>query len=276
MVRRLWRRLLILAAVVSLPPLWGVAVEPALLRETLLERRVGEWPAGQLPIRVAFLTDLHVGAPHMGLARLEAIVDRVTEARPDLVLLGGDYVVQGVVGGRFVPPEDIARVLGRLRAPLGVIAVLGNHDWWLDGQRVRRALQANGIRVLENEAVPAGPLWVSGLADDTTRRPDAAAALAPVPHQAPVLMLMHDPANFFDMPRPVTLMLAGHTHGGQVRLPGLGALLVPGRAPRRHAYGLIEEWGQAMYVSAGLGTSILPVRFMAPPEIVLLTLRPAG
>jgi predicted MPP superfamily phosphohydrolase len=113
------------------------------------------WPAGH-PLRIAVLTDLHVGSPHNGLRRLSGIVARTNAMRPDLVAIPGDLVIQGVVGGRFVEPEAIAARLTALRAPLGVFAVLGNHDWWFDGPRVRRALGRVGIAVLEDSALAVG------------------------------------------------------------------------------------------------------------------------
>ncbi|KIL98303.1 Phosphoesterase [Paramagnetospirillum magnetotacticum MS-1] len=256
--------------------LWGFAIEPGLLEDTRLEVEVPQWPVGQKPVTVAFLTDFHVGAPHVGLDRLEKLVAHVNEGAPDMVLLGGDFLINGVLGGTYIPPEPIARRLGALRPPLGVVAVLGNHDWWNDGPGMGASLAAQGIVVLENRAIRLGPIWVAGLADDTTRKPDANAAMARVPKGTPLIGLMHDPANLRDWPGRLTIILAGHTHAGQVRLPLIGSPIIPGRAPRAHAYGLIKDYGQTLYVSAGIGTSILPVRFGAPPEVVWLTLRGTG
>lgn len=179
---------------------WAAGVEPARLVERHLEVTVAQWPSDHPPMRAVFLTDLHVGAPHVGLDRLREIVGKVEAGKPDLVLLGGDYVIQGVLGGTPVPPEAIAEILGSLRPPLGMVAVLGNHDWWLDGARVSAALAARGVRVLENASLKVGDLWIAGLADDTTRKPDGHTALAAVPvgrismggrdrHQYPALAL---------------------------------------------------------------------------------------
>jgi predicted MPP superfamily phosphohydrolase len=212
----------------------------------------------------------------MTLPKLEAIVAKTNAAKPDVIVLLGDYVIQGVKGGRFVSPEESARVLAGLKAPLGVWAVLGNHDWWLDGERVQRALEGAGISVLEDEAKPLsgrGPLWVAGLGDLWTRQADIAKALRRVPEKHPVLLLTHNPDVFPGVPAGVSLTLAGHTHGGQVALPFLGRPIVPSRYKQRFAYGLIEEDDRLLFVTGGLGTSILPVRFRVPPEVVVLTLR---
>jgi uncharacterized protein len=235
------------------------------------------WPAPLSGTRVALLSDLHVGSPHWHLPELEQLVERTNQARPDLVLLAGDYLINGVRFGHWIDPESIAHVLGKLEAPLGVVAVLGNHDWWNDGHRVRRALSGNGITVLENEAQAiergAERFYVVGLADALTRPVRLEAALASVPEHAPLLVLTHEPDIFAEMPERTALTLAGHTHGGQVRLPLLGRLVVPSRYGQRYAAGHVVEGGRHLFVTSGVGTSIFPVRFGVPPEIALLTLR---
>jgi predicted MPP superfamily phosphohydrolase len=165
----------------------------------------------------------------------------------------------------------MAAVLGRLKAPQGVYAVLGNHDWWHDGERTAKALAAQGIRVLENASVrlPGHDLWVVGIGDDSTGHSESDKALAGVPKGAATLVMMHDPFSFATMPRTQGLVVASHTHGGQISVPGHGALVVPGRAPREWAYGWIAHKGNRMYVTSGLGVSILPVRFNMRPEWVM-------
>jgi predicted MPP superfamily phosphohydrolase len=233
------------------------------------------WPAHRR-LRIAVLTDLHVGSPFNGLEKLRTVVARTNAARPDIVCILGDLVIQGVTGGRFVPPESIAAELANLRAPAGVLAVLGNHDAWLDHDRVRRALEQARIRVVEDTAVrldtPAGPAWVAGVSDLWTRPHDIKTALAGVHADgAPVLLLTHNPDIFPDIPDRVTLTLAGHTHGGQVRFPLLGAPIVPSRFRQRFAAGHVVEGGRHLFVSTGIGTSIFPVRFRVPPAVTVLT-----
>jgi predicted MPP superfamily phosphohydrolase len=247
------------------------------------------WRAAQGGLKVALLTDLHVGAPHMGAGRLRRVVELTNAESPEVVLITGDFVIGGpkdeggerggVAGGSFVEPEAIAAELKGLRAPLGVYAVLGNHDWWYDGPRVARALEAAGVRVLENQAVRVGRggagFWLGGVADLWTRTPDVAGVLGQVTTDEPVILFTHNPDVFPSIPARVSLTLAGHTHGGQVNLPLVGRPVVPSKFGRRYAMGHVVEGGRHLYVSGGVGTSIIPVRFRVPPEVVVLRLEPA-
>jgi predicted MPP superfamily phosphohydrolase len=265
----------VLGCIVSTLGVWSVWIEPASLTTDEVALSV-RWPSPR-PLRVAVLTDLHVGAPFNGVDKLRKVVDRANAASPDIVCILGDLVIQGVIGGTVIPPETIAGELSRLRAPAGIVAVLGNHDGWFDHDRVRRAIEQRGIRVIENTAVrldtEAGPVWAAGISDLWTGRPDLDAALKGVPNDGtPVLLLTHNPDIFPMVPSRVTLTLAGHTHGGQVRLPFFGPPIVPSRFGQRFAAGHVEEGGRHMFVATGVGTSILPVRFLVPPSVTVLTL----
>lgn len=272
--RKTWfRSLTVLGCAVLAGALWACWLEPSSL--TVVEEQISLPWAVQRNLRIAILTDLHVGSPFNGAAKLRDIVDRTNAARPDLVCILGDLVIQGVIGGRFVPPEEIAMELKRLRAAAGVVAVLGNHDGWLNHDRVQNALERNGVRVLEETAAkletPAGPLWVAGISDLWTGRHDIAAALSAVKDAAPVILLTHNPDVFPLVPDRVALTLAGHTHGGQVRVPFIGRPIVPSRFGQRFAAGHVVEDGRHLFVATGLGTSILPVRFRVPPAVAMLT-----
>lgn len=251
-------------------------LEPASLRVS--EERISlPWPAR--PLRVAILTDLHVGSPFNGIDHLRDVVDRTNAAHPDMICILGDLVIQGILGGNFVSPENIAAELERLTSPVGTFAVLGNHDGWLDRERVRRALVANGVRVVEDTAVrvetPAGAIWVAGVSDLWTGPHDLGAALSAVASDAePVLLLTHNPDVFPMVPGRVALTIAGHTHGGQVRLPLVGPPIVPSRFGQRFAAGHIVEGGRHLFVATGVGTSIIPVRFRVPPAVTILELEP--
>jgi predicted MPP superfamily phosphohydrolase len=223
---------------------------------------------------------LHIGSPFWDLDALARLVERTNAEKPDLVLLAGDYQINDVPGGVFVASEPIAERLALLQAPLGVFAVLGNHDWWNDGERTREAFARRGITVLEENAKRleshGQSFYLVGLADQMTRPSDAKAALASVPANAATLLLVHEPGVFESFPRlgiSPTLTLAGHTHGGQVWLPLLGRRVVPSAFGERYAYGHVVENGRHLFVTGGVGTSVLPVRFLVPPEIALLTLR---
>lgn len=272
-------RNLLLAVVVVLTGLglWAFWIEPARVTVRHVSLQIPQWHAEHREMRIAVLTDLHVGAPHVGVEKLRRVVERTNAERPDLILLLGDFVIDDVVGGKFVEPEAIAGVLKGLRATHGAVAVLGNHDWWNDGVRIGNALKGAGITILENETLRiehnGRSLWLIGLADLWTRRPDIAGSLRQVSgDDDPVILLTHNPDVFPEVPARVALTLAGHTHGGQVCLPLVGRPVVPSKFGQRYAMGHVVEDGRHLFVSGGVGTSIIPVRFRVPPEIVLLTL----
>ena len=252
--------------------MWFAPRRVVLRRRTL---RLAQWPAQLAGLRVAVMSDLHAGAPHVDVAKVARLVARINRARPDLVVLLGDYVDPTLPFGTPVAPAAAAAELGRLRARLGVVAVLGNHDWVHTGADMARGLRAAGVTVLENDAVAVGErLWVAGVGAEGERVADPAAALARVPAGAPVLLLSHHPDTFVRVPRRVALTLAGHTHGGQVALPGLGGRQIPSRFGDRFAAGHVVEGGRHLFVSVGIGTSRFPVRLLAPPEIVVLRIEP--
>jgi predicted MPP superfamily phosphohydrolase len=197
-------------------------------------------------------------------------------------------------GHRYVTgpvyPEQWGEALSILRAPLGAYAILGNHDWWhgpLPGMRsddaegVRRALRHADITVLENDAVRIDnngqPFWVAGLGDQLAHHTakwdfqgvdDLSGTLGQVTDDSPILLLAHEPFVFHRVPARVSLTLCGHTRGGQINLPILTAVYARSEFGTDHIYGHIVEDGRHMIISAGLGTSIVPVRFMCPPEVV--------
>lgn len=275
---RLTRVLLVLTALVVGLGTWVSWIEPSRLVVNRQELRLPGWPKELGGLRVAFLSDLHVGSPHWGIESLRALVTRVNEERPDLILLGGDYVIDDVPFGQIVPAEQIAIELERLSAPLGVIAVLGNHDYWNEEtQHVRRHFEAHGIVVLDDEVrridTRGSTFAVLGLRDEYQRKRTASEELALAAPGLPLIVLTHEPDIFADLDERATLTLAGHTHGGQVNLPFLGRRVVPSRFGQRFAAGHVVEDGRHLFVTSGIGTSILPVRFRVPPEIALLTLR---
>ena len=198
----------------------------------------------------------------------------VAALAPDLVLYGGDYVNMQPFGGGRVPPRTIAAILSRLEAPLGRFAILGNHDYVYGARAVIDALEHHGIPVLDharrsmrfqNHAID-----LVGVPDAGMTRGEAYALLAGLSAERPTIVLAHDPVWFAHLPTGPHFMLAGHTHGGQIRLPGIGIIRTATKAPRRWTHGLVEERGQYLYVTSGIGTSGLPLRWGVPPEIVLL------
>jgi predicted MPP superfamily phosphohydrolase len=255
---------------------WAGWIEPRRLAVRELTLELPHWPERLSGLRAGVLADLHAGVPHMGLDRIARIVDALNERAPDVHLLLGDHLDSSQAWRRRLKPELVAATLARLEAPLGTISVIGNHDWRNSGDRMWRALEQAGIVVLEDRAVelrsPRGPFWVAGLGDMRHRRPSVSAALRDVPADAPVLVLTHDPDMFPEVPDRVALTLAGHLHGGQVAIPLLRRPMLPSYYGERYARGHIVEHGRQMFVTSGLGTSGLPIRLFAPPEVLVLTL----
>ena len=155
--------------------------------------------------------------------------------------------------------------------------MIGNHDWWFDGTRVRKAFESVGIKVLDNEVTElhkgAGAFWLVGLADAWTATQDLKGTFAKVSGGNPIVVITHNPDSFVNVPANTSLMLAAHTHGGQVNLPLLGRLVVPSNYGQRYAAGHVEENGKHLFVTTGIGTSILPLRFRVPPEIAVINVR---
>ena len=270
------RFLLILAALVLLFLgwcYWGAVADPV-VRET----RIGlpGFPAGQAPVRIVLLSDIHVQGPDMPPDRVARIVEQVNAQRPDLVLIAGDFIGTRSLSTHHYSPAEIAAPLRGLRARFGVIAVLGNHEY-MDGKarEMRDALTAVGIRVLANQAVQAGPLAIGGLDDQVTghnRDNQTYAALRALPGAR--IVLSHSPDPFATLPPDIGLMLAGHTHCGQIRLPLYGAWSTGSSYGERYACGYIEENGRRLIVTAGLGASMLPMRLMAPSDFWVIIIGP--
>ena len=240
------------------------------------------WPRGAPGVRVALLSDIHLGNLGMEPRRLDKIVDQVNAARPDVVLIAGDFVTGHNPTGAAERAAGLTLPLARLRAPLGVIAVLGNHDHWTGSEAVRQALKKAHITVLENQAVRRGPLVIVGVGDRFSGHDDVSQAWAEArPLGGTPIVLTHSPDIAPVLPPVFPLVLAGHTHCGQVVLPGFGPLLT--RAPREHwrqlynpryRCGIIRDPGRVTIVTAGLGSGTTPLRLGAMPDWWLLTLRP--
>lgn len=255
-------------------------VEPNMLVVRRIEIVSGDWRGA--PLTIAALSDTHVGGPHVDVARVGRIVRRVNALRPDLVVLLGDYA-----GGHAAEADrnahDQNQVLSgvatfaALNAPLGVISVIGNHDSWYSRASITRALEEAGVATLWNRNVEiardGGDFVVAGLADFDTGDPDFALALDGT-HGRDAIVVSHSPDPFAEMPAGPALMIAAHSHCGQVTIPFLGRPVLPIRN-RAYACGEVRERGRVLYVTGGIGTSIAPVRFLNPPEIVVITIRSA-
>jgi predicted MPP superfamily phosphohydrolase len=257
------------------------------------------WPKG-LALKVAVLADIHACDPWMTAARIRSMVESTNTLGADLIVLLGDYSAGHKFVSQTVHSDDWSAALAGLKAPLGVHAILGNHDWWDDRSAQvsgagptygRLALERVGIPVYENDAARLSKdgrsFWLAGLGDQlafwpTRRRypgrrvgvDDLGAALAQVPENEAVILLAHEPDIMVRVPERVALVLSGHTHGGQVRLFGWSPV-VPSRYGNRFAYGHVREQCD-LIVSGGLGCSIAPLRFGMPPEVVVVTIGDAA
>ena len=272
---RLIRLILLLGAALAC---WAFIWEPSRLTEKDYTLSLPEWPATCADYRVAVVSDIHAGAPYIGLEKIDRMVAMIQEQKPDLVLLPGDFVIQEVLGGSFIAPETLAQHLKPLLLHTKVYAVLGNHDAWLDSQRVQVALENVGIAVLEDRAIPIiknqCQFWLVGLSDYTEGKLEHHQAFSMVPKDSPTLAFTHNPDVFPDLFKArFSLLIAGHTHGGQVRLPFIGRAVVPSKYGERYAIGQVVENNRHLFVTPGIGTSILPVRFGVPPEISYLRLQ---
>lgn len=228
--------------------------------------------------RIAQISDVHFG-PYMGKRRLQRALQLAQSFRPDLLALTGDFVSHpfgednGIRGAHYAEP--CADVLATLTG-IPVVAILGNHDHWNNAKIVEGALHDRGIPVLRNRSLPLergrSRIWIAGVDDALVRAADLAETLREVPPSEAVVLLAHEP-DFADYAArfPVDLQLSGHSHGGQVRLPGIGALVLPSLA-KKYPEGLNQVGPLQVYTNRGLGVINPPVRFNCPPEVTFVTL----
>ncbi len=240
---------------------WSLFVEPNWVEVThpVVHARISK------PLTIAHLTDLHLRS--MG-RREHTVLAVLARARPDAIVITGDTVDDG---------EGVAAqaFLSKLSAPLGVFAVRGNWEHWRPILPDPEApFRGSHIQLLQNEAHQLrDTVWIVGFDDATAGEPNAAAALRQVPQAAYIVAAMHSPAFIDDVRGDIDLALAGHTHGGQVALPWFGPLWLP-QGSGEFVAGLYRRGRAQMYVSRGVGTSVLPVRFWCRPEVALIRVGP--
>lgn len=253
--------------------MYRVALADPVVREDRLA--VASWPEGAPPIRILIASDLHVAGPDMPPERVTKLVAQMNALKPDLVLFAGDFVSDKRVATRHYSASEGLAPLAKLNAPLGKIAVMGNHDHWRDVSAIEAALRSGGFTILDNAAVTAGPLNVGGVDDDFTGRDDVQKMVAAMRQLKGVpIIVSHSPDVTPDVPSDIVMVAAGHTHCGQINFPGLDSVPSVSRYGRRYACGKITEGNKAIYVGAGLGTSILPLRLGAVPDLWMVTMGP--
>lgn len=251
---------------------YALEIEPRWLAVESLSIPIAALPSALDGLRVVCLSDFHLH-PYTQIDLIEDAVLIANDLSPDLVCLLGDYVFEDA---RSI--QELAPALAELHAPAGIFAILGNHDLWTDADVVRSGLRSSGIPVLENEHVQldlgGSSLILAGLEDGWSGEPDLERALSGVNPRHAVILMMHEPdfADTLCLDSRVSLQLSGHSHGGQVRVPGLGAPFLP-RYGEKYDMGLYNVMGKWLYTTRGVGVIGPPARFNCRPEITLITLR---
>ena len=237
--------------------------------------KLPRWPAGVKPVRAVLISDVHIGSHAMDEARLDRIVDQINALDPDIVLMAGDFIYGHDPQGAKKKGPALVAPFRKLHPPLGVVAVLGNHDHWTGPDDVRSLLAQARITVLENDVTARGPIVIGGVDDDYSKHADIAATMAKLrPFEGARIILTHSPDIAPRLPGDVHLLLAGHTHCGQGVLPFYGPVASVSHFKDRYRCGLVLDPHLAVIVTGGLGTSGPPMRFGAPPDMWLITLGP--
>ena len=220
-------------------------------------------------VKIVFASDFHI-KPY-GQKRLEKVVETINEQNPDVVVSAGDFVC-GHTEKSTMHPEKIAEGLSKVKSKHGFYTTLGNHDGWYDRWYIKELLEKQNIKVLNNKneklQINGKEIFIAGVEDMMTAFPNMEDALKGT--KTPTILLTHTPDVFPDIPRNVNLALAGHTHGGQVRLPIIGPIFTASNYGNKYTIGFIEENGKKLITTRGIGVSILPFRFNCPPEIVVI------
>jgi predicted MPP superfamily phosphohydrolase len=264
---------------------YGLLVEPRWFAVTHRVMPIRGLPPSLDGLRAVQLSDVHHG-PWLSLGQVREVVERTNQLVPDLVFLTGDYVHQSAV---YIPPA--IKELGQLQPKIGTLAVLGNHDWWEGAALTRAEFARAGIPLIDNARRTLTPdrrlladanegLCIAGVGDLWEDRPDYDAALGGVPARVPRVLLSHNPdvaeeGQFVRSGHRVDLMVSGHTHGGQIYIPGLGTPVVPSRYGQKYSQGLVQGPVCPVLISRGIGLTVLPLRLGVRPEITLLELRTA-
>jgi predicted MPP superfamily phosphohydrolase len=262
------KRGIVVAVLVVLALLIGIGYHQA-TRDPILRTATIKAPpderSGGLPVRILLMSDAHIEGPETPPDRLSRIVDQANALHADIVVFAGDLLGGSILATKRYSIESAVEPFRRLKAPLGVYAVPGNHDG-ADAAELTRALQSIGVIFLDDDAAQVGPIALGGF------RPGYYRSLRRLHRLNGMKVLAaHSPDQFANV-KSIPLMLAGHTHCGQIVLPVVGALATGSQYGTRYLCGLIREPGKTLIVTAGLGTSKVPLRFGAPPDMWLITI----
>lgn len=290
-LKRIGIVLAVLAAIVVLTGVYAYYIEPrqfVIVEESLA---VPNWDPALNGFKVVAIADIHAGSNYAPIERLQYMVEQANAQDPDVIVLLGDYVSESEFDRERlklpegmdrtaikVPVETIADSLAGLRARHGVFAVIGNHDWYHNEQKVTREFERVGINVLTNEvselSVNGRAVRIWGIEDFWRHRRVPAEPLDSLQERANILAITHNPDSLFQSPADISLMFAGHSHGGQLNWPIFGPLALFNDP--RFMDGLAVVDGKHVYVTSGVGTSVLPLRLRVPPEIAVITVNSAN
>jgi predicted MPP superfamily phosphohydrolase len=266
-----WLALLLCGLLAILAHGYAEAIRMPVVRQARIA--MADWPKGAPPLRAVLISDLHVAGPDTPPGRIARVVERVNHLHPDLVLIAGDFLsYRDLTTHHYSPTQSVAPLAG-LHAPLGVVAVLGNHDYDTKGATILPPLLGRvGVTVLRNQAVRRGALTIAGGDDFHPGHFEAdklAVAVAALP--GPRVLLTHSPDPAVPLGMRYAVVLAGHTHCGQIVPPFHGPLITASAYGQRYSCGLIADGGRRFVVTAGIGTSVIPFRWGAPPDLWVLT-----
>ncbi len=276
LVRRILLAFAFLTAFLTVILAYAYFVEPKRLVINEQNLKIPNWSAKLDGFKVVAVSDIHGGSNDVTEEKIWQVVELVNRQNPDLVVLLGDFVSQTGIreGALKMPSATVISNLKGLRAKYGVFAVIGNHDWYYNDKKMAAEFTGAGIKVLENEVAPISVggetvnLW--GIEDYWKNRRVPLEAFDAIPNKQNIIAITHNPDSLLKSPNEISLMLAGHTHGGQVKIPFFGAFAFV--SDRRLTQGFVEVDGRHIFVTTGIGTTGPPIRFGVPPEIAVLNL----